>query len=93
MKRIILASLLFATPALAQQASQAANQPTTAEQLQATQIELQRERAAHDGDLAYAVKLSAQNEALQKQVAELTKELKASQKPADKAPAPKPVAK
>jgi hypothetical protein len=77
MKRFILASLLLATPALAQQPAPAGQR--------ALEIMLNREVAAHQNDLGAAVQLSDQNAALTKQVADLTKErdtLKAAATPA-----------
>lgn len=77
MKRFVLASLLFAAPAMAQQ-------PETPGQ-RATEIMLNREIAAHQQDLGAAVQLQDQVAALTKQVADLTKErdvLKAPATPA-----------
>lgn len=82
MKRLVLISLLLATPAMAQQ-------PPSSGQ-RATEIMLNREIAAHQQDLGAAVQLQDQVAALQKQVADLTKEnadLKAKASPAVESPA------
>ncbi len=92
MKRLILASLLLATPALAQQ-------PPTPGQ-RATEIMLQREIAAHQQDLGAAVQLQDQVAALtkqteedKKQIADLTKERDAAKAPASAPVAPPAAAK
>jgi hypothetical protein len=68
MKRIILASLLLATPAMAQQ------QPPTPPGQKALDIMLNREIAAHQADLGVALQLTDQVADLKKQVADLTAE-------------------
>jgi polyhydroxyalkanoate synthesis regulator phasin len=67
MKRLILASLMLATPALAQQPSAPPGQ-------KALEIMLNREMGAHQADLGAALQLSDQVDALKKQVADLTAE-------------------
>lgn len=82
MKRLILASMLLATPALAQQPPAPAGQ-------RAWEIMFQREAAAHQSDLGAAVQmqdqiaaLTKQEEADKKTIADLT--AKAAGVPAEK---------
>jgi polyhydroxyalkanoate synthesis regulator phasin len=83
MKRIILASMLLATPAMAQQ------QPPTPPGQKALEIMLSRETTAHQSDLGAALQLSDQVDALKKQVADLTAE-NAKLKPPVAEPAAEP---
>lgn len=66
MKRFIFALLLLATPAVAQ--PQMLTGPSASEQ--AADLMLDRERAGHKSDLAVAVQLQHENEALKKQIAD-----------------------
>lgn len=79
MKRIVFALLLFAGPALAQQA--------TPPNQRALEIMLTREMAAHQTDLATAVELGNQVTTLTKQVGDLTKDLADTKKAPADAPA------
>lgn len=90
MKRLILVSLLFVTPALAQQSTQ----PPSPGQ-RAIEIMLQREISAHQQDLGAAVQLQDQvialtkeTEADKKQIADLTKERDAMKEPVKASPKP-----
>jgi hypothetical protein len=83
MKRSILAAMMLATPAMAQQP------PPMPPGQKALEIMLARETAAHQNDLGAAVQLNDQVEALKKQVADLTAE-NAKLKPPAVTPAAEP---